>query len=178
MILDVDALAAGLPGISPRFGAALAEAAVVCLESQSHASGVGMSVNGDFARELSLEWLPQSDPDQIRRSWADEQECTEYGACALAALLVVELTPWTVVERARKDGGGFDYWLGPQDKASPLFQGKGRLEVSGIAQGSASTIEGRVALKVRQTYKSVATRLPAIVVVIEFGTPFTRMVKA
>ena len=43
----LDNLSLGMPGITPTFGATLAEAATVCLEAQSHNSGVKMAVDGD-----------------------------------------------------------------------------------------------------------------------------------
>jgi hypothetical protein len=46
---------------------------------------------------------------------------------------VLELTDYTIVERACK-GTGFDYWLGDED--DDLFQWKARLEISGILKGT------------------------------------------
>jgi hypothetical protein len=51
------------------------------------------------------------------------------------------------------------------------------LEVSGIRQGDPGLIERRVSSKRRQTNRSDAMRLPAFIVVVEFGTPIAAVVK-
>lgn len=73
-----------------------------------------------------------------------------------------------MTQRSRK-GTGFDYWLG--DEADMPFQNKARLEVSGIRNGDQKIIKARVREKLTQTEVSDKTRLPAYVVVVEFGRP-------
>lgn len=51
------------------------------------------------------------------------------------------------------------------------FQNKARLEVSGIRNGDQKIIKARVREKLTQTEVSDKTRLPAYVVVVEFGRP-------
>ena len=58
VVLDLDTLGIGMPGIGPKFGGALAEAAVVCLQNQAHSCGVGMVVDGDFSRQFTIQWNP------------------------------------------------------------------------------------------------------------------------
>lgn len=128
--LRLEDLEAGMPGITPRFGSALAEAAVVCLEEQHHTPGVEMRVDGDCDHQLAVGWDPDGDRAQRWRCWGDPEEATEHAAYGIAALLVSSLTEYTVVQRARK-GPGFDYWLGPKNNTGLLFQGTARLEVSG-----------------------------------------------
>jgi len=89
--------------------------------------------------------------------------------------LVPEISDLTVVERSKK-GAGFDYWLGEKNDGGPLFQGKARLEVSGIRTGSESAVESRVKQKLRQTQPSDGT-LPAIIIVVEFGSPQSVVVR-
>ncbi len=174
--ITLNDLAGGMPGITSRFGASLAEAATVCFEEQSHRSGVQMKVDGNYDHSLAVRWRPVEDPEQARRCWADPEVTTEHGACGVASLLVSALTDLTVVARSRK-GTGFDYWLGPKDEADPLFQNKARLEVSGIAKGTLSDIGARTQRKLKQTERSVETALPALVAVVEFGSPRSRLVK-
>ena len=104
--LDLDKLADGMPGISPKFGSALSEAATVCFEEQRHYSGVAMQIDGDFDHSCKVNWNEPS-TEQIKRAWADPDETTEHGAYGVAALLVAGLTEYTVYERSRK-GTGFD----------------------------------------------------------------------
>jgi hypothetical protein len=169
-------LSLGMPGITPTFGATLAEAATVCLEAQSHSSGVRMEVDGDYGTGCAVRWGPVGDPAQAKRCWADPEVATEHGAYGVASLLVSVLTDLTVVERSRK-GTGFDYWLGKKEETEPLFQNKARLEVSGIAKGSLPEIGKRAQQKLKQTKQSDSTKLPAIVAVVEFSAPRSRLVK-
>ena len=108
-----------------------------------------------------------------RRFWNDLEEATQHGAYAVAILLVRALTGYTVIERSRK-GTGFDWWLGTEDN---LFQGKARLEVSGILHGTTRRINGRIKARVGQTTQSDNLALPAYVVVVEFGTPRAKVVQ-
>ena len=173
--IHLNSLHAGMPGITPQFGAALAEAATVCFEDQRHVSGVQMNVDGDFADDVAVHWLTLADPRQAQKCWGDPEAATEHGAYGVAALLISEFTELTVVERSRK-GTGFDYWLGKKGDSQPLFQNKARLEVSGIRVGTASDIASRTQKKLRQTSLSDG-KLPALVTVVEFGTPRSRVVK-
>ncbi len=85
----------------------------------------------------------------------------------VAIALVRQKLRLEVVERARKRSG-VDYWLG---SGKQLFQKSARLEVSGILRGDATQVRSRVKEKHSQTKQSDQTRLPAIVVVVEFGAP-------
>ena len=84
------------------------------------------------------------------------------------------LTEYHVVQRSWK-GTGFDYWLGL--KEDELFQNAARLEVSGIRQGGDKDMEKRIKQKTDQISKSDRMRLPAFVVVVEFGRPLAAVVR-
>jgi hypothetical protein len=107
----------------------------------------------------------------MRRCWADDDEATEYGACGVAIVFMKALTGFSVVQRSWKTTG-FDYWLGHDN--SPLFQGKARLEVSGIRRGDDSQISSRARIKLGQVARS-ASRIPAYVVIVEFSRPTARV---
>jgi len=160
------------PGITRAVGETFAEAAAVCLEDQRHRSRTAMNVDGDFTGTFSIAW--EGTTAQMRRCWADLQFATEFGAYAIAVLLVHELTELTIVERARK-GTGFDFWLGDKDDSGILFQGKGRLEVSGILSGEETIVRSRVRQKLGQTNRSDG-KLPALIIVVEFSKPRSRVV--
>jgi hypothetical protein len=55
--------------------------------------------------------------------------------------------------------------------ADNLFQGKARLEVSGILRGTTRRINSRIKARMGQTRQSDNLALTAYVVVVEFGTP-------
>lgn len=163
----------GLPGISPSLGTTLAEASIICLHSHKHVAGVELDVQGMVSQSFKILWEKEV-TDQLQRSWEDEQDCTELGACAIAILLILELTPYTVIRRARK-GTGIDYWLGYRN-TDLIFQDSARLEISGILSGDAGNVRSRVNQKKRQTKPSDGS-LPAYVVVVEFSHPASHVVK-
>lgn len=170
--LDLRSLLAGMPGLSEAAGQYLAEAAAVCLEERDHQSEATLFLDGDHEEDLALAWAGPV-TDQARRTHADPEDATENGACGVAAVLMHTLTDLAVVNRSRK-GSGFDYWLGSDD--GEPFVGQMRMEVSGIRKGEPADIKARVRQKIRQTKRSDGLQLPAVVVVVEFGSPRSRAV--
>ena len=168
--LALSDLATGSPGMTGTVGAALGEAASVCLADR-HSSPTRMAVDGDISLTATIEW--ESPTDQARRSWDNAEEATEFGACALASLLIGTCSALTIVARSRTRTG-FDYWLGRQDDPGPLFQNRARLEVSGIRSGTNSAMSTRTRRKLVQVDQS-APILPAVVIVVEFGEPRSRI---
>lgn len=168
-------LAKGLHGLTPYFGGILAEAGAICFESQNHPNGVALQVNGTFEGRYQVFW--QQVTEQMVRCWNDTEDATEHAAYAVAILLMLDLTEYTVIERSRR-GTGFDYWLGRAEDSQGLpFQKSVRLEVSGIRMGDDSLVRTRVNQKLKQVALSDSTYLPAYIVVIEFGSPLARVAK-
>jgi len=172
--LDLSKLDNGLPGITPNWGGFLSEASSTCLVSQKHVLGVKMDVLGSQKAQFKIFWNSRVQSTQAFAAWNDEQELTEYGACGIALMLVLELTRYTVIQRAKK-GTGIDYWLGYKESNKP-FENSARLEVSGILKGDDKDIKGRVKKKIKQTEPSDGS-LPAIIVVVEFSKPISHLVQ-
>lgn len=173
--LSLGDLSSGRPGLTPAYGTVLAEAASVCLASQSHQPGVILRVTGHYSENIPVHWPIEA--KAALRAYADPEEATELAACGVAILLIEDLEQLTVMERARK-GTGFDYWLGTQESSSWLFQGSSRLEVSGIRNGDDTKIKQRVRAKTKQINRSNNKPLPGYVIVVEFGAPRSEVVKA
>lgn len=171
--LDLNELRNGMPGITSDLGGTMCEAASVCLEGCSHATGVSMAVTGTLSSShpMPLSWPPAT--DQARRAYADPQFAAEFGAYGIAALVVERLTELTVVERSRK-GTGFDYWLGPKNDSEPLFQDKQKLEVSGILVGDEGDVRRRLREKLAQLRRGDVP-IPGFGMVVHFATPETRV---
>ncbi|MEL6720761.1 MAG: hypothetical protein AAFO82_18680 [Bacteroidota bacterium] len=157
---------------SPRVSDYYAEAATVCMDNQNHQQSVEIKVIGDVEATLQLTW--EEVTQQIKDSWNDLQEATEYGATCIAILLIQTLTDKRVTRRSPKETG-FDYWLGDKKDDFP-FQDKARLEVSGILKGTTAQVNQRVKEKVEQTKRTDNTALPAYIVVVEFSTPICKVV--
>ena len=196
-MLDLNDLAVGgNPGITAEKGAALAQAAAVCLEEQGHQQGTLLTVRGNVHdADYPLAWPPTT--TQARRTWNDDQEATAEGASGIAALLANREIGHQVILRSRKstpqDPTGFDYWLGDDNIAnmsdaertateSLAFQiadanlvARARMEISGIRQGSDAVIRARTRLKLNQMNVSDELGLPGYVTVVEFGNPLAEV---
>jgi hypothetical protein len=171
--MNLGDLRKGTLGITPDFGGSLCEAASVCLEHCAHGTGVEMAVTGSAleGKAVSLTWPGTT--DQMRRCYADLQFATEFGSYGIAILVIEEMTDNTVCERSRK-GTGFDYWVAPKVSASPLFQDKRRLEVSGLLEGDEADLKYRVKQKLAQM-KRGGVPLHGYGLIVHFGRPETRV---
>lgn len=123
------------------------------LHHHNHTRGVHLKVTGVFQGSLEMQWSIIIS-DQILRSWADQQELVEYGACGVAILMMLNLVGFKVIRRSIK-GTGFDYWLASADEVLP-FQEAARREVSGILAGRDAELIKRTRRKVIQTQRSWA----------------------
>lgn len=174
-VLDLRDLPNGIPALTKALGEVHAETAAVCMDHHKHKMPVNLFVRKVKNARYVLE-APEV-TDAMRRTYADMQRTTELGACGIAILLVRERTGLTIVHQSWK-GGGFDYWLGPDDSEDELvFQNTARLEVSGILSGTNSQFATRLKQKLKQMEVSDDTDLPGYAVVVEFGKPQAEMAK-
>ena len=163
--ITLDDLCQGIVGLTPSVGSFYAEAASVCLDDQGHSSPAPMEVFVEESHSTETTTINWRAPDDgVKRNWNDPQEATEYGACAIAALVMCKPKGLKMV-RATK-GTGIDYWL----TRGPLMQRSARLEVSGILRGERPSVRTRVKQKLSQSKKS-AGKLPVTVFVVEFSQP-------
>lgn len=169
MTLDLEELRNGIMGLTPEFGSFCLQACTVCLENSNHTTGVSTNLTGNNPNRLTLNWNSAVNT-QVKRNWTDNEEATEYGATAIAILLVKYLSNYECIERSSK-GLGFDYWLGEEDTLE-IFQRKARLEISGILkESSTNTVENRTKIKENQTKKSSFLNMTAHICVMEFSNP-------
>ncbi len=163
---QLPSLATGLSASQIRF---YAEAAVVGLEINRHKTGVELRVSGAIEQRVRLHWLPNQ--SGVLR---DKNQIAEFGAVAIALVLTTQFTDYQVVEQA-VIGTGFDFWLGYKP-GHPEFDEdnflNARLEVSGILSGTNTDAQIRLRRKLRQVGVSDFLQIPAIIVIVEFSTPF------
>ena len=167
-----------IPGLTSAWQKVLEEAAIMCLEDQQHKTGALMKVDGEYQETYNILW-PYNTTETMRRCYQDEEQTTEWGACCIAILLILELTDFKPMSRSWKTTG-FDYWLWkqPPQPTNPNFLSNGaRLEVSGIRHGSLSKIAQRSKQKLNQPSPSNSTGLPAYAIVVEFSLPLSRIAK-
>jgi hypothetical protein len=99
----------------------------------------------------------------------NSDDAIEFGAEALALLLIKEKTPYTAIERAVKPSG-IDYWLGYKNSKYIFSRFDARLEITGIlTESSSNTIKSRINKKLERTM--ISNVFPVFISVIEFGEP-------
>lgn len=172
-VLVLESLHQGIPGLTKAWGQFLCEASACCIEFHRHPKGVELKIQGVSDTPFNIHW-ENNITDQTQDAWNDNEELTEYGACGIAILLILKLTSFTVIQRARK-GTGIDYWLGYKNAEKP-FQNAARLEVSGILSGNTNVIKARVNKKRKQTEPTDGA-LPAFIAVVEFSEPLAHLVQ-
>ena len=121
-------------------------------------------------------WNGNPHRHQMRRCWNDDEVATEHGAYGIATLLIPRITNLQIVERSKK-GTGFDYWLGSATETATLFQNKARLEVSGIRTGPDATYCGARPQEIGDKLRISDAALSAVVIVVEFSGPQSRVAK-
>ena len=172
--LSFEFLVRGSVGLTPAYGAFLAEAASHCLHLKDHSNPVKLFITGDQRSSRMFKWGPTAQGN--RSTYGDLQEATEYGAYGIAIVVAMHATGLRHVERSAK-GTGIDLWLNNGADERNLFQHAARLEVSGIFDGDESKVASRLKTKLTQTKRSDTTLLCAYVVIVEFGLPQARLVK-
>lgn len=179
--LYLDSLGTGIPATSPGKALLLMETCVWCLLKQNHANGVKLKVvendveNGEKGIFFEVYWPKYLNIEAIFRSY-NQEDATQFGAEAIAILLVREYTKFTVIERA-VTSTGIDYWLGIKNtNKNHIFHRAARLEISGIlAENPSNTVTSRINIKLKQTQPTAHT-FPVYIIVTEFSKPWVKMV--
>lgn len=171
--LNLDNLKLGQPGLSKIMASFLVEATIVCLSLNGHQSGVVLKVTGDVEEDFQLFWSDKITLQKIS-TWKDKNEATEYGASAIAILLIFVLEGLVIKERLPQNDTA-DYSLRTVQSA----QQKGQLEVSGIwKEAKGNTNKTRVRIKLNRLSKNPSIpHLPIYVIVTEFGSPKSKIKK-
>jgi len=171
--LHIDQLTQGISGVTPIFGKFLWETVLFCLQKKGHVSGVILNISGNRKEKIALNWSGLLD-NKVTTTYNDETELVEYAATAIAILLILELTDYTVLKRAQKGEKG-DYWLGKKDENGIVVLDS-LLEISGILQEnkhnrlSKRFKEKEIQIKL-SPYKSVSKNI----IVVEFSSPKSKV---
>ena len=175
--LVLEDLKRGYPGLDKDTGGSHRIAAMVCLDSQNHESGVHCELKSlkETMSMLRLSWN-EAVTQQMKNTWYDRREATEMGAAGLAILVILSRTNYTVLRRMDQDEDtGMDYWLSTRPTADEFTENfllkNARLEVAGRRPASTNTIEKLVRDKLSRSRKSDDTGTLAYVVVVEFSKP-------
>lgn len=175
--LHLDTLKEGLPGVTKTVGSFLAEAAALCLESNGHQSGLTIQLGGDVETSFQLFWTDVV-TEQVKKTWKDKNESSEYGATAIAILVLLGLTDFIISERGIQTGTA-DYLLTTKENNSNLQNLKppiAHLEVSGIwGEKPGNTINVRLRDKKKQVKAAIDRGETVFIIVTEFGIPKTKI---
>jgi len=153
------------PGVTAGPSESYSEAARVCLD-RHHVSPIEFVIErSSHSLEVLAEWAAAD--ERTRRAWANETDATEAGAYGLA-LAALETTDGLVAVGRAETKTGADYYLGPVGSSPDDFEQCYRLEVSGVNQGTMSTIKCRLRQKINQA-ASGKSSLPAIAAVVGFA---------
>jgi hypothetical protein len=150
---------------------------MVCFDNQGHKSGVELGVVYKGSNEICQVYWSGSVTTQLKRARADLVEAVQFAACAITFLLVQEFTEFTTIEQAARRTT-VDYYLAPKKQRDDelIFNGAPRLEISGILRESeGNTVEARVKEKLGRLIPD--GDLPTLIVVVEFGQPWSKMVE-
>lgn len=143
----------------------------MCLILNQHESPSVLACRAVSSEKLPLAWVPHPDQDQLRACYADHQEATEEGACGVAIAYLHHTHKRHVIARAAKDGGGFDYFVGPTTVTSIFGGSVDRLEVSGVLHGDEHACRKRLAQKKEQVCRHAANGQQRFAVVVGFREP-------
>jgi hypothetical protein len=127
-------------------------------------------------KTLSVHALPIT--RAVRATFNDLQDATEHGAYGVALLTAARELGATLAERSWK-GPGLDFHLHPpghEASVDPddIFSGTWALEVSGLLQGTAADVDGRLRQKKKQV-ASAAKMQPTLVAIVECSEPSTTL---
>src|SRR5256885_11981704 len=92
-----DALCQGKLGLTPAAGAFLSESAQFCLFKNDHPDPVTLSITGDAQTNGVLQWSKPSDEKTAERTYVNQKEAAEDGACAVAIVVVTQLEKFPAV---------------------------------------------------------------------------------
>jgi len=162
--------------VTPSASGFYKEQCMVCFHKNGHRSGVALKViHQGTCSTFQVYWTGDVTERMLLSAYVDHNKLVDFGACAIALLLIPKLTGYKVIQQSAI-GTTIDYYLAPQDQNDDLiFNHAARLEVSGILKESeTNTVEARVKRKLGRLKES---RLPAYIIVVEFSQPWSEMVE-
>ncbi len=179
--IDIDSLKNGIPVMTEGLFGIHKESCIVCLGSNGHYSGVELELIFDNKKDSCKVLYTGKFTQRLIKSYADKNKTTDYGACAIALLLIREYTDFVAEQAANPIGNGIDYYLTNKNENydDDLFYNySGVLEVSGIR------LETKKNKYVKRRLKERLNRLknynhdfstPTYIIIVEFGKPYTRI---
>ena len=158
--LILESLAHGIPAIHEDMVGYYKHSCMVCFHTQGYTSGVKFKVVREKMADTYYQicWTGEVTNELMRQYAGTSRKLNDYAlttrtiddaACAIALLLIMELTKYTAISKA-KIGTTVDYYLISKNQNTDLFfnEAEARLEVSGIlSETKNNTVTARVKKK-------------------------------
>ena len=179
VVLDLDKLNQALPRVRASFVDYIYDAAVFLLHHHRHQTGLRCEVR-NLEETLNFATLVWTRPylECMINTFGDTGYAVEFAAEGIACLTIRATTKYTAIKRSQRNDG-VDFWLaenGDLDKFT--FQFAARMESKGITEArNPSDIKAKVDQGINQSKRSDETRLPAYIIVTDFGKPVIVMVQ-
>ena len=167
--LNLELLRQGIKDcITPNLGGFMCDCAIASLHRQNHENKILLHLKTDEKEQiLNLIWTTEINR-QLLVSTNDRDVSADYGAMAIALLLMQLLTKYRYFERSHK-GTGIDFWLSESVDAIDF---SARLEISGIHhEKGRNLLSTRLNQKIKQALLSADSKLPLYICITEFHKP-------
>lgn len=163
VVLRLRSLVGTSPWLTRATGMTFAEAASVAIDAAGHGTPYRLVVRGRKRHDFDLE--PLAVTEAMRRTNAEVKRRNEDGAYGVAFLLAKQISGLYVISRS-VHGTGIDWWMSDD----PDLPHTHRMEVSGTSQTRSGVLAQRAGIKRAQARQSAGTKIPAVVVVVDFAS--------
>ena len=173
VVLDLDKLNQALPRVRASLINYIYDAAVFLLNHHRHQTGLRCEVR-NLEEKLNFATLVWTRPysESMINTFGDTDYAVEFAAEGVACLTFRATTQYTAIKRSQRNDG-VDFWLTECDDLDKFpFQFAARMESKGITEARyPSDIKAKVDEGISQSKRSDETRLPAYIIVTDFGEP-------
>lgn len=179
----LESLDQGIPVLTTDAAGFYKENCLICLDECGHKSGVLLKLKEQqFEEYIEVQWTSEI-TTQMKMTHADLVQATEFGACAIALLIIRDITKYTAVSRA-VIGTTIDYYLAPKDSIEEflseetlIFNQSVLLEATGILKETKSnSVYSRMNKKLDRLKNP--KNLRTFIIVVEFSKPWSLMERA
>lgn len=179
VLLDLDKIHQALPSVRTSLVDYIYDAAVYLLHHHRHQSGLQCEIRSleENLHTATLVWTRPYSESMIN-TFGDTNYAVEFAAEGIACLTIRATTKYSAIRRSQRNDG-VDFWLAESEDLDTLaFQFAARLESKGITEARYySDIKAKVDEGIDQSKRSDSTRLPAYIIVTDFGKPIIVMVR-
>lgn len=173
VVLDLDTLTQALPRVRASLIEYIYDAAVFLQNHHRYQTGLCCEIRSleEMLHNARLVWTrPYS--ECMENTFGDTSYAVEFAAEGIACLTIRATTEFTAIRRSQRNDG-VDFWLTESDDRDKFpFQFAARMESKGITEARyPSDIKSKIEEGSNQSKRSDESRLPAYILVTDFGEP-------